>query len=142
MRWLVLIIAMTLPIAAAAQPSPVPLGPTILDTGSQVVRVESFTLTAPGQGADYRIGVLIPRRPAPETGFPALYLLDGQAAAELLTDEVLGALDPETLPVIVTLGYAGDARFAGHADHWLRHDRIPGRHQGHRPARPSRWRGA
>ena len=82
MRWLVLLIAMTLPIAAAAQPAPVPLGPTILDTGSQVVRVESFTLSAPGQGADYRIGVLIPRRPAPETGFPALYLLDGQAAAE------------------------------------------------------------
>ncbi|SDE84429.1 hypothetical protein SAMN04488105_108202 [Salipiger thiooxidans] len=113
MRWLVLLIAMTLPIAAAAQPAPVPLGPTILDTGSQVVRVESFTLSAPGQGADYRIGVLIPRRPAPEAGFPALYLLDGQAAAELLTDEVLGALDPDTLPVIVTLGYTGDARFAG-----------------------------
>lgn len=116
MRLMTFLVAMIVPLFSAgpprAQPSPEPLGPSILDTGSQVVDVQSFSVPAP-EGANYRIGVLIPRGPAPEGGFPVLFTLDGQAVAELLTDEVLRGLDPARLPVVVTLGYDTDRRFAG-----------------------------
>lgn len=108
MKWLALLLM--LPLAAHAQPSSDPLGPSVLDTGSSVVRTERFTLPAT-TGADHEIGVLIPRREAPAKGFPVVFALDGQAVLELLTDDLLAALP--ALPVIVTLGYDTDRRFAG-----------------------------
>ncbi|MBU2963589.1 hypothetical protein KO516_22715 [Citreicella sp. C3M06] len=112
MRLLALIL-MLLPLGAAAQPSPDPLGPSILVTGSTVVDTDSFDLPGPdGASMPYRIGVLIPKGPAPEGGFPVLFALDGQAVLELLSDDFLGSLDAP-LPVIVTLGYDTDQRFAG-----------------------------
>ena len=107
MRWLAL--WLMLPLTATAQPSNEPLGPSVLDTGSTMVRTERFTLPAEA-GAEHEIGVLIPRREAPAEGFPVVFALDGQAVLELLTDEALTALP--ALPVIVTLGYETDRRFA------------------------------
>lgn len=114
MRLVLAVLAMLVPLGLAAQPSPEPLGPSILDTDSEVVDVWSFTLPAEEEPAD-RIGVLIPRRGAPEGGFPVLFLLDGQAVMELLSDDFLATLDPARMPVIVTLGYDTRQRFAGDA---------------------------
>ncbi len=100
-----------LPLGALAQPAMDPLGPSILDTGSGVVDTHSFTLPGPDGAMDYRIGVLTPRRAPPAAGFPVLFALDGQAVAELLSDATLSRIDAP-LPVIVTLGYDTDMRFA------------------------------
>ena len=112
MKLSALILAMMLPFAAVAQPVPEPLGPTILDTGSDLFETQSFTIEGPTEGAAYQIGVLTPHRAPPPEGFPVLYLLDGQAALEALTPELLAALDPKSLPVIVSVGYDTDRRFA------------------------------
>ncbi|SFG94563.1 hypothetical protein SAMN04488020_10581 [Palleronia marisminoris] len=112
MRIKALLLWMMLPFAAAAQPAPEPLGPTILDTGSGLFETQSFTLEGPADGAAYRIGVLTPHRAPPAEGFPVLYLLDGQAALEVLTPELLAMLGPESLPVIVSVGYDTERRFA------------------------------
>lgn len=100
-----------IPFAAAAQPSMKPLGPSILDTGSAIMATDSFTLPGPEDGAAYEIGILSPRGRAPKGGFPVLFALDGQAVMELLTDDFLGGISG--LPVIVTIGYDTDRRFAG-----------------------------
>ena len=100
-----------LPLSVAAQPSPEPLGPSILETGSEVVDTDRFTLPGPDGGTPYEIGILTPKGPAPADGFPVIFALDGQAVMELLTDDALAAAAP--LPVIVTLGYDTDRRFAG-----------------------------
>lgn len=111
MRVSAAIFALVLPLAAAAQPVPEPLGPTILDTGSDLFETQAFTIDG-GEGADYEIGVLTPHRTPPSGGFPAVFLLDGQAALEALTPDLLASLDPATLPVIVAVGYDTDRRFA------------------------------
>ncbi|MFW2589854.1 alpha/beta hydrolase [Sagittula sp. SSi028] len=99
-------------LAVVAQPASDPLGPSVIDTGSDIVMTHDFTLPSPDAGPDYRVGVLVPRGPAPEAGFPVVYMLDGQAVLELLDDGTLAGL-PDTSPaVIVTLGYDTDARFA------------------------------
>ncbi|WP_375261824.1 alpha/beta hydrolase [Palleronia sp.] len=107
-----LILAIVLPVAAVAQPVQTPLGPTILETGSDLFAVDAFTIAGAGQGADYEIGVLTPRRTPPADGFAALFLLDGQAALEVLTPDFLATLDPDALPVVVSVGYDTDRRFA------------------------------
>lgn len=109
-----LVLALVLPFAALAQPVQTPLGPTILETGSDLFETQAFHIDGPGDGADHEIGVLTPRRAPPAEGFPALFLLDGQAALEVLTPDFLASLDPGTLPVIVSVGYDTDRRFASH----------------------------
>ncbi len=95
-----------------AQPANDPLAPSVLDLGSAVVDVYAFTLPAPdGTAPDHRIGVLVPRTSAPPGGRPAVFLLDGQAVLEHLTDAVLASQPLDALPVIVTIGYATDRRF-------------------------------
>ena len=99
------------PLPVAAQPSQEPLGPSILEIGSAVVDTDRLTFPGPDGGTPYEIGILTPKGPAPEDGFPVIFALDGQAVLELLTDDALAALP--TLPVIVTLGYDTERRFAG-----------------------------
>lgn len=106
-------VAICLAGSAVAQPSRAPLGPSILETGSAIYETKAITLPGPEGGAAYRIGVLTPRRSAPEAGFPVLYLLDGQAALDLLRDDLLARFPQDQLPVIVTLGYDVDTRIAG-----------------------------
>lgn len=97
--------------AAQAQPSMEPLGPSILDSGSAEVNVHDFDLPAPA-GAAHRIGVLVPDGPAPEGGFPVVFLLDGGAVLDRLTDARLAALPQGNPAVIVTLGHRTDQRYA------------------------------
>lgn len=96
-----------------AQPAAPPPGPSLLERGSNVMRVEHFDLPAPGgQGAGYRIGLLTPRLAPPVAGFPMLCLLDGQAVLADLDEALLRAAMGLQPRVIVTLGYDSAARFA------------------------------
>ncbi|WP_341485744.1 alpha/beta hydrolase-fold protein [Thioclava sp. GXIMD4215] len=114
------ILTLALAVPLRAQPSTKPLPPSQLDTGSAVRDVYSFTLPAPAapapeEGAanpDYRIGVLVPKGPAPAKGWPILYMLDGQAVMERLTDEILAKIPQAAQRIIVTVGYQTPQRFA------------------------------
>ncbi|WP_432239299.1 alpha/beta hydrolase [Herbaspirillum robiniae] len=87
------------------------LGPTIADTGSAFYRFERFSLRSADGERGYRVSVGIPRRPAPAAGYPAIFLLDGNAALAATDERQLQALDGAQPPVIVAIGYDTELRF-------------------------------
>lgn len=92
-------------LTAAAQPG-------VVETGSATYRFERFTLPAREAGRTYDVVVAIPRRAAPEGGFPLVTLLDGGAAIEAIDEGLLRRLDAgATPPVLVAVGYVGQPRF-------------------------------
>ena len=73
--------------------------------------VERLSLESGPAGHRYRVSILRPAAPPPADGYPALFLLDGNAAEqELVNAEVLTT--PEARAVaVVTIGYDTDQRF-------------------------------
>ncbi len=100
------------PLAAMAQPDlSRKLGPTIADKGSSVYRFERFALASADGRRHYRVQVAIPKRAAPASGYPAICLLDGNAAMAAIDEALLQTLDAAEPPVIVAIGYETDLRF-------------------------------
>ncbi|WP_260928054.1 alpha/beta hydrolase [Novosphingobium sp. 9] len=99
--------------AAGAQPRlTAQTGPTVVEAGSAVYRFEHFTVPSQDGKRHYDIEVGIPKRPAPLRGYPAVYMLDGGAAIEALSEDLLKRLDAGgDPPVLVTIGYVGQPRF-------------------------------
>jgi hypothetical protein len=103
-----------LPAWAEAQPDlSHPLGPTIADTGSAWYRFSRFTLGSVDGQRSYRITVGVPLRPPPPQGYPAIVLLDGNAALAAIDEPQLQALQDGSPPVIVAVGYDTALRFDG-----------------------------
>lgn len=88
-----------------------PAGPTVADTGSAAYRFENLNFVSADGERRYRVVVAIPRRPAAATGYPAVYLLDGNAALAALDEPLLQTLAGDDPPVIVALGYETPLRF-------------------------------
>jgi len=110
--WLSLLLC--LGIAAPVQAKPdlsEKLGPTIAERGSAFYRFETLEMHSADRARHYHIWVGVPRRPAPRTGYPVIYLLDGNAAMGALDEKRLGELDRQGPPVLVAIGYATDLRF-------------------------------
>ncbi|WP_323009255.1 alpha/beta hydrolase [Paracoccus sp. (in: a-proteobacteria)] len=78
----------------------------IFETGAPTHEL-SQKVVAVGPG--YRLFLAVPKAPAPEQGWPVLYMLDGNAAFDFLTPEHL-ALVPGLM--IVGIGYDIDRQFA------------------------------
>lgn len=87
------------------------LGPTIADSGSAVYLFTSLDFTSNDGERRYRVSVAIPRRTAPEKGYPVIYMLDGNAVLAALDEPRLRALAADEPPVIVMLGYETDLPF-------------------------------
>lgn len=81
------------------------MGETLAERGSTYMRFEHFDLRSADGQPQYRIYLGIPKQTAPANGYPALYMLDGNAALAALKEEWLAALDEQ--PVLVMIGYAG-----------------------------------
>lgn len=74
----------------------------------------AFT-SADGQ-RHYRVYIAAPDCKVPAGGFPAFYILDGNAALDFLTPENMRALSAQPQPpVLVLIGYATDKRFDAQA---------------------------
>lgn len=78
---------------------------------------QAFTLESPETGRDYLIQVAVPEAPPPESGYPVLYLLDGNAylpLAQAARDTVTGGNpeSPGSPLLIVAIGYPDTGRFA------------------------------
>lgn len=87
-------------------------GPTVVETGSAVYRFRRFAVASRDGRRRYDVAVGIPRRPAPKGGFAAVYMLDGGAAIEALSEDLLARLDAAGHPpVLVAIGYVGQPRF-------------------------------
>ena len=84
---------------------------TVLEQGSQYYRFKQLALTSLDQQRHYQITIATPQAPAPENGYPVLYMLDGNAALAALNDRLFSRLQGADWPVIVTLGYDTDVSF-------------------------------
>lgn len=101
------------PAPATAQPDLTQkVGATVADTPSAIYRFEQWQLDAADGERHYRVQMAVPRRAPPPSGYPVLYLLDGNAAFAALTATQLQALDDSgTPPVLVAIGYQTELRF-------------------------------
>lgn len=81
------------------------VGETVADRPSAVYRFETHRLDSADGKRRYRIQIAVPRRSAPAGGSPALYLLDGNAALDTLTDADLSRLGEGVTPILVAVGY-------------------------------------
>lgn len=82
-----------------------PIGKTVADMPSDVYRFEKHTIDSADGTRHYRIELSIPRAPAPEGGYSALYMLDGNAAMDTLTEQDLASISHDNPPVLVAIGY-------------------------------------
>lgn len=94
-----------------AKPDMAPLGPNIADRGSAFYhfRVENFD-SADGR-RHYRVWTGIPDKKAPASGYPILYMLDGNAVMDRLSELLLKQLAEKSPPVIVAVGYQTNLPF-------------------------------
>lgn len=87
-------------------------GATVADAPSSIYRFEQWQLDAADGERHYRVQMAVPRRAPPSSGYPVLYLLDGNAAFAALTAAQLQALDESgSPPVLVAIGYQTELRF-------------------------------
>ncbi|WP_287810950.1 alpha/beta hydrolase-fold protein [Pseudomonas sp.] len=97
---------------ASARPDlSLPSTPNIAQRGSSLYRFTQLDLDSVDAKRHYRVWVGVPKRAAPAAGYPALYMLDGNAVLAALDDQLLGQVHGDTLPVLVLIGYAVNARF-------------------------------
>jgi predicted alpha/beta superfamily hydrolase len=107
------VLATALAASAQAQPTTPPLRPgmqvvgeTVADRPSSIYRFETHRLDSADGKRHYRIQIAVPSNPAPVGGRPVLYMLDGNAALEALTDADLQTLGRHgATPVLVAVGY-------------------------------------
>ena len=111
--WLgIFVLLLTITGVAVAKPDlSQPLGPTLADHGSAHYRFTQQDLASVDGQRHYRIWIATPRQAAPASGYPVLYLLDGNAALGALQEQQLVDLDRRGPPVLVFVGYATDLRF-------------------------------
>jgi predicted alpha/beta superfamily hydrolase len=110
MRALLLCLAL-LPLLALARPeAEQKLGRTLVDEGSAHYRFERFALTSADGARHYRVQLAIPRRAAPPSGYPVLYLLDGNAALMALREDWLAELQQGQPPLLAMIGPASELR--------------------------------
>ncbi|MDR1383528.1 MAG: prolyl oligopeptidase family serine peptidase [Planctomycetaceae bacterium] len=88
-----------------------PLGKTIADTGSEFYRFETFRMDSEDGERHYKITVGIPKTQKPESGFPVIYLLDGNSAIAAMNERMFSEIAKKELPVIVAIGYETPLRF-------------------------------
>ncbi|WP_040261905.1 alpha/beta hydrolase [Pseudomonas massiliensis] len=88
-----------------------PNEPNLAERGSAFYRFTQVDLQGKEPDQHYRVWVAVPKNPAPPQGYPALYMLDGNAVLTALDDQMLEGLRSDALPVLVLVGYPVAARF-------------------------------
>jgi hypothetical protein len=93
------------PAVGFARPDMTPLGPNIADKGSAWYRFTVNTVDSADGQRHYKVWTAVPRKPAPATGYAALYMLDGNAVMNHLSEALLQKLAAGNPPVLVAVGY-------------------------------------
>ena len=110
------------PTRSFAQPDMQRLAPpTIADRGSALYRFLTIPVASQDGARSYRLIVAVPRRMAPQSGYPIAWLLDGKAAMGHVDEPLLASLDAAGPPVIVAIGHDTPLRLDGQSGprHWL-----------------------
>ncbi|NYT86166.1 alpha/beta hydrolase [Pusillimonas harenae] len=87
-----------------------PAGPhvrleTVADHPSALYQFEQHHMVSEDGQRNYRIDIAIPHKREPNAGYPVLYMLDGNSAMAMLTEQDLTILSGENPPVLVAIGY-------------------------------------
>lgn len=94
-----------------AKPNMTPLGPNIADRGSAFYHFSISKLDSVDGKRHYKIWIGVPDKRPPASGFPVLYMLDGNAVMDRLSDDFLKILSTKNPPVIVAIGYQTELPF-------------------------------
>lgn len=92
-------------IRCYAKPNMTPLGPNIADKGSEFYHFSVSRFDSLDGKRHYKVWIGVPDKKPPVSGFPVLYMLDGNAVMDRLSDEFLKEISKKTPPVIVAIGY-------------------------------------
>ena len=95
-----------------ARPDMTPLGPNIADKGSSFYHFSVSQFDSPDGKRHYRVWTGVPNKTPPASGFPILYLLDGNAVMDRISESLLKKLSENNPPVIVAVGYQTVEPFA------------------------------
>lgn len=107
---LMLCLACAVPTALAQQRNPQQrVSNTVFDQKAEHYRFERFTLDTPDRQRRWQVNVGIPLK-AGKTPSPVLYMLDGNAAALVMDQALLGELAAGAAPVLVFIGHDNDLR--------------------------------
>lgn len=88
-----------------ARPDMTPLGPNIADKGSAFYHFSISTFDSADGKRHYKVWTAVPTKQPPKAGFPVLYMLDGNAVMDRLSDAFLKKLSEQSPPVLVVIGY-------------------------------------
>lgn len=99
------------PPLAAQQRNPAQvIGETVADRSSAHYRFERFVVSSADGSRRWRVNLGIPAGRAPAAGFPAIWMLDGNAALIEFDDSVLEELARTTPSLLVFVGYDNPLR--------------------------------
>jgi len=99
-----------LPLLASADDQEIP---PLAETGSAHYRFERLNIDSPDHQRHYRLDIGIPRSAPPATGYPVMYLLDGNNVMAQLKEDWLGELNASAPPLLVMIGYDIDGTYDG-----------------------------
>ncbi len=91
------------------------IGRTVADEASPHYRFQHFRLAGPDGAPRWQVRLGIPTAAAPAAGFPALYMLDGNAALMEFDAGLLAQLAQAAPPVLVFIAHDNDLRIDGPA---------------------------
>ena len=77
----------------------------LAETASAHYRFERLNIDSPDHLRHYRLDIGIPRTVPPASGYPVMYLLDGNNVMAELQDDWLGELNAGSPPLLVMIGY-------------------------------------
>lgn len=83
---------------------------TVADRPSALYRFERHKMVSVDGQRHYRIEIAIPQQPESNAGYPVLYMLDGNSAMAMLTEQDLAMLSTDNPPVLVAIGYDTSGR--------------------------------
>ena len=105
------------PPAAAQQRNPgQSIGETVADRTSAHYAFQRFNVSSADGQRTWRVHVAIPNSPAPDAGWPAFWMLDGNAALIEFDEALLAELAAQPVPhALVFVGYDNDLRIDSEA---------------------------
>ncbi|WP_101925004.1 MULTISPECIES: alpha/beta hydrolase [Luteimonas] len=105
------------PPASAQQRNPTQaIGETVADRASAHYAFTRFNVTSADGSRVWRVHVAVPKTPAPDAGFPAFWMLDGNAALIEFDDALLAELAAQPQPqALVFVGYDNALRIDSEA---------------------------
>ncbi|NIF17980.1 alpha/beta hydrolase [Pantoea sp. Cy-639] len=127
MKLLPLVLALAMSSMAFAQVQPKQLmDSTLLQRQDLAYHFSHLDLDSQDGQRHYRLWIGEPKRPAPATGHPVLWMLDGNAAVSALQPQQLEQLAAGQAPVLVAIGYQTDQRIERSARTYDYTPNVPG----------------